>query len=289
MIKVMASGLYTSLQDLGRFGYRHLGVPLSGAMDMQAALEANNLVGNTPELTVMECTASGPVLKFETKAVVAICGALFALKLDGVEIELNKAIEIPVGGVLSFGTPSKGIRAYMAIQGGFNSEKVLGSNSFYQGITNQFRLRKGDVINFYSNTEMCLFDNTYKYNGINDFDSEEIEVMKGPEFNDLSEEFQSILNNTKFVIASNSNRMAYTLDHSLHISAKEIITAPVQPGTVQLTPSGKLILLMRDAQTTGGYARTFQLTKSAINKLAQKRAGMVIRFKIVDLPFHTRV
>ena len=83
--------------------------------------------------------------------------------------------------------------------------------------------------------------------------------------------------------------MAYWLEHSEDVSAKDIITAPVQPGTVQMTPVGKVIVLMRDAQTTGGYARIFQLTNNSIDLLAQKRAGETVSFKIMDPFFHMQV
>jgi len=287
MIKFIASGLYTSLQDLGRFGYRNLGVPVSGAMDLQAATKANLLLGNEPQLAVIEFTATGPVLEFQAPATIAICGASFTPKLNGVKIAMNQSIEIPSGGVLSFGRPSRGLRAYLAVQGGFISEKVLGSNSFYTGITNQSQLVKGDVIEFNSITERFLSSLTSELDGAMRFDTVEIEAMKGPEFNQLPHTIQSFLNGGPFTVAPNSNRMAYFLNYSEAISAKEIITAPVQPGTVQLTPSGKIIVLMRDAQTTGGYARILQLTESAINILAQKRAGMPIYFRIIDPPSNT--
>lgn len=289
MIRFIASGLYTSLQDFGRFGYRHLGVPLSGAMDLRAATAANLLLGNDPQLAVMELTASGPVLEFDTTAVIAICGAHFAPKLNGIKISMNEAIEIPPGGVLSFGNPSSGLRAYLAIQGGFISEKVLGSASFYRGITGRSQFSKGDVIQFNSNTDKFAPSLSSELKLAINFDTVDIEVFKGPEFDELPQAIQSLLNGGSFTVAPNSNRMAYFLNHSEAISAKEIITAPVQPGTVQLTPSGKIILLMRDAQTTGGYARILQLTEEALDIMAQKRAGMSIHFKIIDPPSDTLV
>lgn len=285
MIRVIASGLYTSLQDLGRFGYRNLGVPVSGAMDLQAATNANLLLGNEPQLAVIEFTASGPLLEFEAPARIAICGALFAPKLNGTKVAMNRPIEIPSGGVLSFGSPTKGLRAYVAIQGGFHSEKVLGSASYYEGITSQSKLKKGAILKFKSSVEGISPSDTSEIETDINFETTEIQVTKGPEFDRLSDATQSILMDNSFTVGPNSNRMAYFLNHSKDISTKEIITAPVQPGTVQLTPSGKIIILTRDAQTTGGYGRILQLTESALNILAQKRAGMLLRFKIIDLPF----
>ncbi|MEM7084565.1 MAG: biotin-dependent carboxyltransferase family protein [Bacteroidota bacterium] len=282
MIRFLASGLYTSLQDLGRFGYRNLGVPVSGAMDLRSATRANLLVGNEPQLAVMELTASGPVLEFEIPAVIAVCGASFTPELNGNEITMNRPIEIPAGGVLSFGRPSKGLRAYLAVQGGFISEKILGSSSFYNGITSRSHFAKGDVIRFNGDTQGFLSLPSSELEGAVHFETSEIVAFRGPEFNELPNSIQLLLNGEAFTVAPNSNRMACFLNHSEAISAKEIVTAPVQPGTVQLTPSGKIIVLMRDAQTTGGYARILQLTDSALNILAQKRTGMSVYFKIID-------
>jgi len=282
MIRFIAAGLFTTIQDLGRFGYRELGVPVSGAMDLQAATNANLLLGNAPQLAVLEFTASGPVLEFEEPARIAICGASFVPKLNGLEIAINRPIEIPSGGILSFGRPSKGFRAYLAIQDGFISDKVLGSASFYNGITDRSQFSKGDVIQFNLNAQSSLPSFSSELDTAMNFEKDVIEVYKGPEFDQLPQEIQLLLNDGAYTVAPNSSRMAYILDHSEAISAKEIITAPVQPGTVQLTPSGKLIVLMRDAQTTGGYARILQLTESAINFLAQNRAGNSVRFKIID-------
>lgn len=287
MIKVVASGLYSSLQDLGRFGYRDCGVPVSGAMDLQSAAVANALVGNDPGATVLEFMAAGPVLEFYEATVIAISGAIFSPKIDGIKKGMNTPIVIDKGSTLSFGSPSNGVRAYMAIKGGFTAESMLGSSSYFKGVTGQAQLRKNDTLQFYQGSETSSAANHLTAESDFSFDSNEIEVFKGPEFELLSQTIQNKLKNTVFTIGPQSNRMAYWLNHSEAIAAKDIITAPVQPGTVQITPVGNVIVLMRDAQTTGGYARIFQLTKNAINRLAQKRAGEIVSFKIVYPLFHT--
>ena len=111
---------------------------------------------------------------------------------------------------------------------------------------------------------------------------EKIIVFKGPEFGSLSKRMQEALFKGEITVSSISNRMAYVLDHSYSFKAKEILTAAVQPGTVQLTPSGKLIVLMRDAQTTGGYARILQLTENSMNTLAQRRPGESVCFQLMS-------
>jgi allophanate hydrolase subunit 2 len=198
---------------------------------------------------------------------------------------MNCVVVISEGERLSFGTHKQGIRGYLAIKGGFISESILGSSSFYKGITTQSRLQKGDILLFEPNDKAAA--STYSKVPVAplDFSGSTIAVFKGPEYDMLPQSFQKILSYTSFEITSLSNRMAYVLKSEEHCSALGIITAPVQPGTVQLTPSGKVIVLMRDAQTTGGYARILQLTGTAMDQLAQKRAGEKLFFKIVDPPF----
>jgi biotin-dependent carboxylase-like uncharacterized protein len=287
MIKVIASGLHSSLQDLGRFGHRNCGVPVSGAMDLRSASNANAMIGNDPNATVLEFMASGPVLEFHEAAVIGISGAIFSPKIDGNEVGMNTSIQVKEGSTLSFGSPSKGLRAYLAIKGGFTPEIMLSSSSYYLGVTKEGQLKKNDILHFDQSDKRSSKTNRSKAKTDLQFDSNEIEVFKGPEFELLPESIQNKLKSTSFTIDTRSNRMAYWLEHSEDISAKDIITAPVQPGTVQITPVGKVIVLMRDAQTTGGYARIFQLSKNAIDLLAQKRSGEIVSFKMTDPLFQT--
>jgi allophanate hydrolase subunit 2 len=177
----------------------------------------------------------------------------------------------------------------MAIKGGITSEIRLGSSSFYLSVTKEGQLKKNDTLLFDQSDKKSTDTNKSEIKTEFGFDSNELEVFKGPEFELLPKSIQNKLENTSFTINTQSNRMAYWLEHSEDISAKDIITAPVQPGTVQMTPVGKVIVLMRDAQTTGGYARIFQLTKNSIDLLAQKRAGETVSFKIMDPLFHMQV
>ncbi|MFT5908365.1 MAG: allophanate hydrolase subunit 2, partial [Saprospiraceae bacterium] len=115
------------------------------------------------------------------------------------------------------------------------------------------------------------------------FDSEFIDVFKGPEYEILDDKTKENLINNNFKVHQNSNRMAIQIDGLGEVKFDDILTVPVQPGTVQITPSGKLLILMRDAQTTGGYPRVFQLTNDAVNKLAQKRPNDKIVFRITAI------
>lgn len=131
MIKVIKPGLATSVQDLGREGYYHLGIPPSGALDQYALSAANQLVGNPAGAAGLECTLLGPELVFTRDALVAVCGAHMTPRVDGVDMHLDTAFAVKAGQVLRFDFPKAGARAYLAVAGGIDVPLVLGSRSTY--------------------------------------------------------------------------------------------------------------------------------------------------------------
>lgn len=282
MIKVISPGLYTSIQDLGRFGNQAFGVPYSGVMDRQAASFANAILGNSPELPVLEMTMLGPKLQFEVSASICISGAEMLPKLNRRPIVNNKLVTVNAGDVLSFGKLQNGFRAYLAVSGGFKTEKVMNSYSMYAGITSKFKLEKGDHLEFAVQDK--LVERSHAAIKINNgyLDLTEIKAFKGPEFDLLTTSQQELLFNKTFTISKHNNRMAYQLEEPLENNLPAIITSLVMPGTVQLTPAGKLIVLMRDCQTTGGYPRILQLKESALNTLSQKFTGQMVSF-VLDM------
>ncbi|WP_282135719.1 biotin-dependent carboxyltransferase family protein [Seonamhaeicola maritimus] len=278
MIKVLNPGMYSTIQDFGRFGYQKYGVPCSGVMDRKAASFANAILGNNNELPVLEMTMLGPKLQFDCNTIICVSGADMSPKLNNTFILNNKPISVKKGDVLSFGKLNNGVRSYLAVSGGFSTEKVMESYSMYAGITNQSKIEKNDIIEVSIKSE--LFENQHASIKMNTdyFGSKDIEVFKGPEFETLSESQKELLFNQDFTISKDNNRMAYQLNEPLENSLEPIITSLVLPGTVQLTPSGKLIILMRDCQTTGGYPRVLQLKESSINVLSQKFTGQMVSF-----------
>lgn len=281
MIKVLKAGFYSSIQDMGRFGYQEYGVPYSGVMDVLSASMANSLLGNDVNAAVIEITMTGPKLQFFKAITICISGADISPQLNKRSIKLNKAIQVKSGDVLSFGKLSKGFRCYLAVLGGFKTEKVMRSRSMYKGITAQFMLYKDDELDHEDVlTGVASAHASIKVNASH-YDSEVINVFKGPEFDLLSKDQQKELFAKAYTISKDNNRMAYQLEATLKNNLKPIITSSVLPGSVQLTPSGKLIVLMRDCQTTGGYPRVLQLKESAINVLSQKFTGQSILFKLV--------
>lgn len=278
-IEVLHPGLFSSIQDFGRRGFQKYGVPFSGAMDRLALKTANLILRNKADAAVLEITQMGPKLKFPAPTKIAISGAYLSPKLNDGEIENNVVIKVEAGDVLSFGRPVKGSRAYLAIAGGFQTEKILESRSWYEGITEFQKLEKGhrlpystvsgEVTQTYASVK---FDTSY-------LETSEIKVFPGPEFEKLPQELKTKLQKNNFSISKNNNRMAVQLNEKLENELEPIITGPVLPGTAQLTPGGNLIVLMRDCQTTGGYPRVLQLSEHSLNILAQKKTGEEVHFK----------
>lgn len=281
MVEILKVGFYDSIQDLGRVGYQQYGVPYSGVMDYYAASLANSLLGNDVNDAVMEITMTGPKLKFHCNTTICISGANMSPRLNEFVIENNKVIQIRKDDVLSFGNSNSGFRSYLAVFGGFQTEKVFDSKSMYQGITKSIKIDKNDLLPISENALFSIKHASIKLN-TSYINSKVINVFKGPEFDQLSEIHQKQLFSQQFTISKNNNRMAYQLEEVFSNDLEPIITSLVLPGAVQLTPSGKLIILMRDCQTTGGYPRVFQLEEKSLDIIAQKFSGQRIKFQLIS-------
>lgn len=278
MIELLSSGFYTSIQDLGRFNFTAYGVPISGAMDQNLLGLANLLVGNSAAEAAIEMTLSGPKFKFHSANAVAISAVKAKAELNNQPVPINHQIKVESGDILTIRQIQT--RAYLATSGGFNAEKKLNSCSQYAGITSQQKLSKGDTIALNNtNTQFSLKHAGINYD-LNDYKNHILEVYPLPEFESLKTEQRRSLTKDSFTVASESNRMAFQFEELLENQLSGIRSKPVMPGTVQLTPNGKLIVLMRDAQVTGGYPRIFQLSENSVNRLSQKPPKSKIQFQI---------
>jgi biotin-dependent carboxylase-like uncharacterized protein len=282
MVEILKAGLFDTIQDFGRFGVQEFGVPYSGAMDLYSAQVSNALVGNSKSDAVIEMTIIGPQLKFYCAAEIALSGADLSPKLNSNSIQMNTRICVNQSDILTFGRPKYGSRTYLAVKGGFQTEYVMNSFSMYKSITTKGQLKKGDRLSIHEFNQTNDTALASLRVDKNHFDINEIEVFKGMEFNRLSDNEQDRLFTTQFTVSEHSNRMAYQVNETIENNIKPIITSLVLPGTVQLTPSGQLLFLMRDCQTTGGYPRVLQVSEQSINHLAQKIFGQKFRLKCID-------
>ena len=278
MVEVLDSGYHITIQDRGRTGFSKYGVPLSGSMDYISSNNANSIIGNSIDEPVFEIAMMGGKFLFTEEVGICISGAVFEVKLNNNSIVNNTIIRVQKGDILNFGKALKGFRVYLAISGGFSVNSILNSSSFYENLTPNITVEKGDKFNFLKKNNLdfaALMDTESIFNST-------IEVTPGPEFNLINNKDIQLLNEEYFIVSSN-NRMGYFFENLLSPNNFSIITSPVLPGTIQLTPSGKMIALMKDGQVSGGYPRILQMNDLSISILSQKKQGDKIKFKIVEL------
>ena len=277
MIKVIQPGLFTTIQDAGRHGFRNIGIPTSGFMDQESAWAANELVDNNKDESLLEITLTGPTLNFNCNCVISITGGDFNPLINNLPVKMYQSINVRTGDILKLNNTINGARSYIAISGGLNVKSLFGSKSFFSNISDSYHLKKGDEIKVSKKSESQILKlDKLKFN-LNRF----MKVFKGPEYDLLSTNSKKKLFKNEFTINTN-NRMAYNLEETLQVDIKTIISSPVLPGSVQLTPSGKIIILHRDCQTTGGYPRILQLDTNSLNNLSQLKSNDKIKFSPIN-------
>jgi antagonist of KipI len=287
MIEVLKPGFHTLVQDAGRCGFQEFGMPVSGVMDVDSYRLANWLVGNVLSEAILEITMVGPKLEFQKDTFIGLSGADISPKIDGKTIEQYKTIPVSKGSVLTFGKLENGCRCYLAIAGGVDVDIEMGSRSTYAyatiGGVDGRELYKGDVLKIGKQKplEIKIVPEELQRR---QFSLMSVRVMEGPEFNLLSENDVDSFFRQEFVISKNSNRMGCRLEGVvLSASKTEMISSGVVNGAIQLPPSGAPIILLAEAQTTGGYPRIANVIKSDLPLLAQQKTGDKIRFRNVSL------
>ena len=277
MIKVIQPGLFTTIQDGGRHGFRNIGIPTSGFMDQESAFAANELVNNNKDESLIEITLTGPTLIFNCNCVISITGGDFKPLINDLSVKMYQPINVSSGDILKLNNTINGARSYIAVSGGLNVKSLFGSKSFFSNISDSYHLKKGDEIKVSKKSESQILKwDKLKFN-LNRF----MKVFRGPEYDLLSTNSKKKLFKNEFTINTN-NRMAYNLEEKLQVDIKTIISSPVLPGSVQLTPSGKIIILHRDCQTSGGYPRILQLDTNSLNNLSQLKSNDKIKFSPIN-------
>ncbi len=272
-LEFIKPGLFTSLQDQGRKTGRHWGLPQGGAMDRWSARRANLKINNAPGLPVLEMTGTGPTLLCHTSGQLALAGAEMAVFKNEINIHPYGIINFKKGDILKFGITKGGFRTYISIKNGFITKKLFESVSPVAGISASMRFKKGEML--YFNDSPALPETNARLKKLTLFPEAPIKMIPGPEYHLLTRAQQTFLTHTRFTIAPNATRMAYPLLPNAPTlkNTFSLLTSPVVPGVVQLTPDGQLIVLMRDAQTTGGYPRVLVVTETGMNQLGQMRGG----------------
>ena len=283
-MKLIKPGILSTFQDLGRNGYRYLGINPNGAMDKTAVRLLNILLQNPEEEATLEIHFPAPEIAFEQDAIIAIGGADFTPMLNNQVINNWQTIIVSAGSILKFSKRNTGQRAYIALKGGFDIPQWLGSKS-NNIIINPARMKAGDRLRTFH-----LSAKTQRFYLANDnlpvyATTPTIRITQGNEYPYLNEESRQLLERQSFMISQNSNRMGFRLSASpLKLQeSRELISSAVDFGTIQLLPDGQLIVLMADHQTTGGYPRMGNVISVDLPVLAQCGTNDHINFQIISL------
>jgi biotin-dependent carboxylase-like uncharacterized protein len=273
-IHVLAPGLETTVQDLGRFGWAHFGVSASGAADPVALRAGNLLVGNAENAAALEMTLAGGTFEFEAPAVVALTGSDFDAGLP-----LWTAVEIPAGGVVRCGATRNGARAYLSIRGGVAAAKTMGSASVHVMTTVGGRpLRKGDTVAVGDEAVRRSRRAAAPPAFLTTRDT--LRVTSGPQ----AEWFAGELYRAPYVVAEESNRMGLRLrGPAIPSPSGQMLTEGVALGAVQVPPDGQPIVLFVEHQTTGGYPKPANVISADFWRLGQLRPRDRVQFESVTI------
>ena len=291
-ILVQKSGLLSTIQDLGRNGFRRFGINPNGAMDKQAVRLINILLGNDETEAVLEMHFPAPILRFEENAVIALGGADFGAKLDSQSVENWRPCFIEKNQTLSFSTKIFGNRIYLSIKGGFKIESWLESASTNLiakiGGFEGRNLTKGDKLLFKQRTKDKGQKTNFKIsNNLLPIYSRfpTVRIIAGAEFEMLTAAGEQNFLKQNFTVSSNSDRMGFRLrGEPLYLLEKqELVSSAVDFGTIQLLPDGQIIILMADHQTSGGYPRIAHVVSKDLPILAQLGANDKIGFEMISL------
>ncbi|MFD1558473.1 biotin-dependent carboxyltransferase family protein [Paraburkholderia silviterrae] len=311
MIEVLRAGLLTTVQDLGRPGFRHLGVATGGALDTLALEVGNRLVGNRHDAAGLEITFGPVALRFARATRVAITGTEFGATLDGKPVWSWWSLPVAAGEALVLNGAKRGMRAYVCVAGGIDVLPMLGSRSTdlsagFGGLAGR-ALKDGDRLatgaSFAAGGERASLAPGAPPFGVKapsqcSFVYPEeaphrrgrhpdgmlwavpVRVLRGPEYDSFTPEAQRAFWSDEWRVTPNSNRMGYRLEGTpLERAARtDLLSHAVLPGTIQVPPNGQPIVLMSDAQTTGGYPKIGAVIRADLWKLAQVRLTAGLRF-----------
>lgn len=280
MLKIIRAGMSTSIQDAGRNGWRQYGISRSGALDNPAMQTANLLVGNSPDDAVLEITLGQFTAEFDRDGWLALTGAGCHARLDGETVWTGWRTAVKKGQRLALSMPQRGMRSYLAVNGGFAVEPQLGSMSTdlkagFGGLEGR-QLLDGDRLPLGPATR-----NFSKPAGVRQLLwGNRVRALPGPEYHEFSEDSREAFWRTAWRLDPQSNRMGYRLQgRKLQREAdRELLSHGLVPGVVQVPAGGQPIVLLADAQTTGGYPRIACVIEADLYHLAQLRLGEPIHF-----------
>ncbi len=281
MIEVLEAHGLTTVQDLGRPGWAHLGVPSSGAADPPALRLANRLVGNEQDAPALEMTLRGPVLRFDSDAVIALAGAPVDARAGARELAMHARERVLAGETLRLGAARTGLRTYLAVRGGIDAEPVLGSaaTDLLTGLGSP-PVRAGTRLG--TARLLCDWPDT-ALAPVPELRPEPVlRVVAGPRDDWFADGALAHLTRTAWTVSPSSNRIGVRLQGPPleRVRTDELASEGMLAGALQVPPSGTPILLLADHPTTGGYPVVAVVVTADLPRAGQLRPGDALRFSL---------
>ena len=290
-LHVQQGGLHTTVQDLGRYGWQSMGVPVSGALDATALRVANTLVGNAPDVAALEILGTGPVLEVNaTRVRLALAGGDASIQLlspSRRDLPNFESFCLRRGDVLRIGSLTKGAVTYLAIEGGVNLPLVLGSHSTYT--RGRFGGYHGRILASHDDVPLLMSEaperKESRLRNQTLPGTLPIRIILGPQNDFFSPEAIDTLTNNPYTVTPAVDRMGMRLDgpRVTHTRGFNITSDGTAPGAIQVPGDGFPIILMADRQTTGGYPKIGCVISSDLATVARLRPGDTVRFELTSL------
>lgn len=299
-ILVEHPGMLTSVQDLGRWGYQALGMPVAGAMDPHSLRMGNILLGNPENAAALECTLLGPTLKITCeKTLLALTGADLKMKINHKDALPWKALEVFRGDRISFSNSREGgCRGYLCFAGGMEVPQVMESRSTYlRGKIGGFSgraLKKGDSLTL--GKPDFLWERSAGLECPAELRPQEpphnlFRVVLGPQEEKFTSRGIETFFSSEYTVSSAADRMGFRLEGPKieHREGADIVSDAIPPGSIQVPGHGEPIVMMADRQTTGGYAKIGVLCSGDFGRFAQKMPGQKVRFTSISVSQGTEI
>lgn len=285
--KVIKSGVFTTIQDKGRFSLTHLGVTHSGYMDEYASLAANRLLENKLDTNLLEIAFANIEFEATKNTCISITGAYCDFYINENLKETWKTHNIKKGDRLKITKINQGQRIYLAVKNGFNISKEFGSNSTtikesLGGIGGR-QIKNGDILEF-EEFDKSL-EKRWHRNNLPIYEKNlTLRVLLSYQENSFSKEEKEKFFNSEFEITADFNRMACKLKgEAINSTLNGIVSEAIAFGSIQIPKDGQPIILLKERQTIGGYPKIGSVLSIDCFKLAQMKIGSKIRFKEIDI------
>ena len=279
-LEIRGAGPQVTVQDLGRSGNAHLGVPRSGALDAPAHRLANRLVGNDESAATLECLGGQLSFRTRTAVTIAVTGARLPVTVEGRGQEWGNAVLVPAGSLVELGAVTEGLRAYLAVSGGIEVDPVLGSRStdLLSGLGPE-PVSEGDVLPVGRPERAPVPVEAVRTTR----PTHELRLWLGPREDWFEAEALDALAGSSYVVASDSNRIGLRLEgEPIRWKRKEQLPSEgMVLGGVQVPPNGQPVIFLHDHPTTGGYPVVGVVVPDDLAVCAQLRPGEQVTLRVV--------